>query len=102
MTRSDHPPMRGRSGVYSTSLRGLLIVSTITPIRVTHDLVWQVFYSIEGRKVNEAPVTGPGELRMMAVKIPINVPSVSIPVEPIQDLTSSVLQHHERLGSSNL
>ncbi|OCF42751.1 hypothetical protein I317_03482 [Kwoniella heveanensis CBS 569] len=48
---------------------------TITPIRVTHELTLQVFYSIEGQCVRGEPVQGPGELRMMSVKMPIAVPS---------------------------
>ena len=48
---------------------------TITPIRVSHDLLLQVFYSIDGETVTGQPCEGPGELRMMQVKVPVNVPS---------------------------
>jgi hypothetical protein len=50
--------------------------STITPIRVMHDFQLQVFYAVEGETIAGAPCEGPGELRMMQVKIPIIVPSV--------------------------
>jgi hypothetical protein len=42
---------------------------------VTHELAWQIFYSIEGQAVNGKPIDGPGELRMMQVKMPCNLPS---------------------------
>ncbi|WVQ99930.1 hypothetical protein IAU59_007073 [Kwoniella sp. CBS 9459] len=48
---------------------------TITPIRVTHELTLQVFYSIDGQCVRGDPIDGPGELRMMSVRMPIAVPS---------------------------
>jgi hypothetical protein len=43
---------------------------------VTHEFLLQVFYSVDGETVAGAPIDGPGELRMMAVKVPIVVPSV--------------------------
>lgn len=49
---------------------------TITPIRVTHEFQLQVFYSVDGESVAGRPIKGPGELRMMAVKMPITLPSV--------------------------
>ncbi|WVQ81909.1 hypothetical protein IAT38_004036 [Cryptococcus sp. DSM 104549] len=48
---------------------------TITPIRVSHELIFQVFYSLDGESVRGEKIDGPGELRMMSVKMPICVPS---------------------------
>ncbi|WWC90774.1 uncharacterized protein L201_005711 [Kwoniella dendrophila CBS 6074] len=48
---------------------------TITPIRVKHELILQVFYSLDGKCVFNDDIEGPGELRMMSVKMPIAVPS---------------------------
>jgi hypothetical protein len=51
---------------------------TITPIRVSHDLTLQVFYSVEGESVAGATIEGPGELRLMAVRLNVLVPSVGV------------------------
>ncbi|WVW85676.1 hypothetical protein I302_107714 [Kwoniella bestiolae CBS 10118] len=51
---------------------------TITPIRVKHELILQVFYSLDGLCVFDSPIEGPGELRMMSVKMPITVPSCTL------------------------
>ncbi|WVQ75777.1 hypothetical protein IAR50_005410 [Cryptococcus sp. DSM 104548] len=48
---------------------------TISPIRVSHELVVQVYYSCYGERLNGAKVDGPGELRRMTSRAPINVPS---------------------------
>ncbi|TYJ55457.1 hypothetical protein B9479_003847 [Cryptococcus floricola] len=48
---------------------------TITPIRVSHELIIQVYYSCYGEKLNGEKVNGPGELRRMTSRSPINVPS---------------------------
>ncbi|EIW67274.1 hypothetical protein TREMEDRAFT_69764 [Tremella mesenterica DSM 1558] len=48
---------------------------TITPIRVNHALLLQVFYSVNGESITGAPIEGPGELRMMQVRLGVNVPS---------------------------
>jgi hypothetical protein len=40
-----------------------------------HELILQVFYSIDGKSVAGSDVEGPGELRMMAVKLKVQVPS---------------------------
>ncbi|WVQ82686.1 hypothetical protein IAT38_004818 [Cryptococcus sp. DSM 104549] len=48
---------------------------TITPIRVKHEFVLHVFYSIEGESVYGQKVEGPGELRMLETKFPVVVPS---------------------------
>lgn len=50
---------------------------TITPIRVTHELLLQVYYSIYGESVKGEKIKGPGELRLMSVRVPIHLPSVS-------------------------
>lgn len=55
--------------------RGFLISSTITPIRVTHRLDLQVFFSVEGELADGDPCDGPGELQMMQVGSPISIPS---------------------------
>ncbi|TYJ52586.1 hypothetical protein B9479_006794 [Cryptococcus floricola] len=48
---------------------------TITPIRVSHELIIQVYYSVHGEDVKGRPIKGAGELRMMRTKIPLRVPS---------------------------
>ncbi|WVQ74881.1 hypothetical protein IAR50_004488 [Cryptococcus sp. DSM 104548] len=48
---------------------------TITPIRVSHELIFQVYYSVHGEDVKGEAIKGAGELRMMRTKIPIKVPS---------------------------
>jgi len=52
---------------------------TITPIRVSHDLLIQFFYSIDGQATSGRAIEGPGELRMMQVKVKLMIPSVSLP-----------------------
>ena len=44
---------------------------------MVHELHLQVFYSMQSETVTGEPIEGPGELRMMAVKMPVVVPSVS-------------------------
>ncbi|WVQ72618.1 hypothetical protein IAR50_002176 [Cryptococcus sp. DSM 104548] len=44
---------------------------TITPIRISHDLIFQVYYSIDGESVSGEPIDGPGELRVMQIKVPV-------------------------------
>lgn len=51
---------------------------TITPIRVNHEMLLQVFYSVDGETVAGRPIDGPGELRMMNVKMPVIIPSVRL------------------------
>lgn len=51
---------------------------TITPIRVSHDLLIQFFYSVDGQATSGRPIEGPGELRMMQVKVKLMIPSVSL------------------------
>ncbi|OWZ42130.1 hypothetical protein C356_03575 [Cryptococcus neoformans c45] len=48
---------------------------TITPIRVTHELLLQIYYSIHGESVKGEKIKGPGELRMMSVRVPTHLPS---------------------------
>lgn len=48
---------------------------TITPIRVTHELLLKIYYSIHGESVKGERIKGPGELRMMSVRVPIHLPS---------------------------
>ncbi|ODN92705.1 hypothetical protein L198_05499 [Cryptococcus wingfieldii CBS 7118] len=48
---------------------------TITPIRVSHELIIQVYYSVHGEDVKGRPIKGAGELRMMRTKIALPVPS---------------------------
>jgi len=55
----------------------------MTPIRVSHELVLQVFYSIAGKSIGGKPISGPGELRAMVLKLPVVVPSVSELFRPI-------------------
>jgi hypothetical protein len=53
---------------------------TITPIRVSHDLLIQFFYSVEGQATSGRSIEGPGELRMMQVKVKLMIPSVSLQI----------------------
>jgi len=66
---------------------------TITPIRVSHEMLLQVFYSVDGEHVNGMPREGPGELRMMQVKLNINIPSccctVSSLILPTYDIADN-------------
>lgn len=48
---------------------------TITPIRVSHELLVRIFYSVEGETVGGREILGPGEVRMCQVRLPITVPS---------------------------
>ncbi|ODO06697.1 hypothetical protein I350_04055 [Cryptococcus amylolentus CBS 6273] len=48
---------------------------TITPIRVSHELIIQVYYSVHGEDVKGRLIKGAGELRMMRTRIPLRVPS---------------------------
>ena len=84
-TKSVRPPTMGewdsRLSVQCCCIRrvGLIVMllnRTITPIRVSHQVLLQVFYSVEGETVAGALCNGPGELRVMAVKIPTVIPSV--------------------------
>ncbi|WWC63208.1 uncharacterized protein I303_105808 [Kwoniella dejecticola CBS 10117] len=65
---------------------------TITPIRVKHELLLQVFYSVDGRCVFNDPIEGPGELRMMSVKMPIAVPSCCLTLNAL-DLPTYEVAH---------
>ncbi|WVQ68116.1 uncharacterized protein L199_006322 [Kwoniella botswanensis] len=89
---------------------------TITPIRVKHELMLQVFYSLDGLCVFDDPIEGPGELRMMSVKMPIGVPSCCLtlnalnlptyetahspPVENIDTVLSSPPTKHQCMCGS--
>lgn len=53
----------------------MLTSRTITPIRVTHEFLLRIFYSIEGETVTGKPIKGPGEVRMCQVRLPVTVPS---------------------------
>ncbi|ODO08789.1 hypothetical protein L198_00522 [Cryptococcus wingfieldii CBS 7118] len=44
---------------------------TITPLRISHDLIFQIYYSVDGEKVDGEPIDGPGELRVMQIKVPV-------------------------------
>lgn len=48
---------------------------TITPIKVSHELTLQLYYSMDGLSVTGDCVKGPGALRVMQVRIPISIPS---------------------------
>jgi hypothetical protein len=69
--------MRGKS--FSKSGKGADSRRTITPIRVSHDLLIQFFYSVDGQATSGRPIDGPGELRMMQVRMKLMIPSVSLP-----------------------
>lgn len=53
----------------------VLTFRTISPIRVTHEFLLRIFYSIEGETVAGRPIKGPGEVRMCQVRLPVTVPS---------------------------
>ncbi|WWC71630.1 uncharacterized protein I206_105588 [Kwoniella pini CBS 10737] len=65
---------------------------TITPIRVKHEMLLQIFYSVDGRCVHNDPIEGPGELRMMSVKMPIAVPSCCLTLNAL-DLPTYEVAH---------
>jgi len=77
MPRSGLRLMRGKSSLHIVKRANSR--RTITPIRVSHDLLIQFFYSVEGQATSGRPIEGPGELRMMQVKVKLMIPSVSLP-----------------------
>jgi hypothetical protein len=50
-----------------------------TPVHVSHQLVFEIVYSVWGRDHLDQPLskTGPGELRIMTISRPVIIPSVS-------------------------
>jgi len=53
--------------------------STSTPIRFKHELVTQVYFSIEGETIDGTKITGSdqtGELRMLVIPVSVVLPSV--------------------------
>jgi hypothetical protein len=57
----------------------LLQYSTSTPIRFKHELVTQVYFSIEGENIDGTKITGSdqtGELRMLVIPVSVVLPSV--------------------------
>ncbi|XAO25735.1 hypothetical protein I312_104564 [Cryptococcus bacillisporus CA1280] len=48
---------------------------TITPLRLSHKLVFQVYYSVHGESAEGQKIDGPGQLRMMSITIPTHLPS---------------------------
>lgn len=53
---------------------------TITPIRVSHEMVLQVFFSVDGEDLQGNPMEGDdhsGVMRMLVLAIPTVLPSVS-------------------------
>lgn len=84
MTKSDHQLTTGKLKSLTDIALSMKKLTrcvgngrTITPIRVTHELLLQVYYSIYGESVKREKIKGPGELRLMSVRIPIHLPSVS-------------------------
>lgn len=73
----------GRGILYNWKLnrvRSLLVDSTITPIRVHHELVLQVFFSVDGEDLQGNPLEGDdssGVMRMLVLTMPTVLPSVS-------------------------
>ena len=67
-----------RGGSFLISAKYAHSRRTITPIRVSHDLLIQFFYSVEGQATSGRSIEGPGELRMMQVKVKLMIPSVSL------------------------
>jgi hypothetical protein len=54
---------------------------TSTPIRFKHELVVQVYFSIEGETIDGTKITGAdqtGELRMLVIPVSVVLPSVNI------------------------
>lgn len=53
---------------------------TLTPIRVTHYFSLYIYFSIQGEDLQGQPLKqdGPGELRLLIIKTPVIVPSVSL------------------------
>ncbi|WVQ81908.1 hypothetical protein IAT38_004035 [Cryptococcus sp. DSM 104549] len=56
--------------ISATTSRG-----TITPLRVKHEVVMQIFYSIDGKSAIGKDIDGPGELRVMTMTMPAFLPS---------------------------
>lgn len=55
--------------------------SIVTPIKVSHSLIYEIYFSVWGETDKGEPMSkpGPGGLRFMKVQRPIAVPSVSRP-----------------------
>jgi hypothetical protein len=51
----------------------------VTPIKVSHSLIYEIYFSVWGETDKGEPMSkpGPGGLRFMKVQRPIAVPSVS-------------------------
>lgn len=60
--------------------------SVITPIKVTHQLVMEVWYSIFGEDVggNPLPEGGQSQLRVLRVDKPVTVPSCAFIPEVVE------------------
>ncbi|AFR95678.2 hypothetical protein C343_03784 [Cryptococcus neoformans C23] len=48
---------------------------TISPLRVSHEMILQVYYSVHGESARGQKIDGPGQLRMMSIIIPTHLPS---------------------------
>ncbi|KJE02880.1 hypothetical protein I311_03382 [Cryptococcus gattii NT-10] len=48
---------------------------TITPLRLSHKLIFQAYYSVHGESAQGQKIDGPGQLRMMSITIPTHLPS---------------------------
>ncbi|WOO81269.1 uncharacterized protein LOC62_03G004798 [Vanrija pseudolonga] len=76
----DHPPNGYRTRAVARlpnhdKIRPTTSAGTITPLRVSHELLVRIFYSMEGETVTGKQINGPGEVRMCQVRLPITVPS---------------------------
>jgi hypothetical protein len=78
MTRAGQQLFQGQS--YSPGHgSGTESSSVETPLRVSHEIVFEVYFSVanEDARGRALPVPGPGGLRFLRVQKPIIVPSVS-------------------------
>jgi hypothetical protein len=71
----------GRGISYRLATETPVVGSTITPIRVHHELVLQVFFSVDGEDLQGNPLEGDdssGVMRMLVLTMPTVLPSVSL------------------------
>lgn len=68
-----------------TKARPSTMEGTITPVKVSHEFVLQVFFNVQGTDAKGAAIPGdhgPGVMRMMMVTTPVVLPSVSPKTPP--------------------
>lgn len=72
-------PLRSRGECISRRGRGGGTDDSVeTPIRVSHQLRMEVFFSVWGEDVQGNPIDGPGELRVLRVDKNVILPAVCL------------------------